>query len=221
MATQLEIMNSALVELGEDVIQFEEDNLALNAIGTPVDDVGQMALTTYPHIRNAFLNAHAWSWLTQRVQLARTDSPPSDEAPFRYQFITPHPNIANIRAVYDAETIHFGTPNLSEWTIQERFLYAAFPAGWADVQRDVSEEAYPALVVNALILVLCERWAAPITEDESIIAIYRRKAAEALQDARRVDSQSRPARRFTGFSYLQARLGNGYGVGSGVRRNIR
>ena len=221
MATRLEIINAALLELGEDVIQFEEDDLALNAIGTPVDDIGQMSLSTYPHIRDAFLNAHAWSWLTERVALERTTSEPSDSFPFRYEFTKPRPNIGNIRAVYDAADVNLGHPNTTEWTLGERFLYAAFPEGWADVQRNVTEEAYPDLVVNALILTLCERWSVPITEDETITRMYRDKAAEALQNARRVDSQSQPTRRFTNFSYVQARLGNAYGVGGGGRRYVR
>lgn len=211
MASRLGIMNMALVELGEDEIQFEEsfEDLASlpGNIGTPIDDVGTMALRTYDTIRDAFLQASAWSWLTERRALVRTAATTQPGWRFPYEFTKPA--VSNIRGVYDARDTNFraSIPRTVGWDIIGDYLYAIFEQGYIEVQRDVVEEAMPAIAVNALVLALAERWAGPVTEDESIIAIYRRKAVEALRDAKRVDSQSRPARGITDFPYVSARLG--------------
>ena len=206
MATRLDIINRALAELGEELIPAE-----LTALTLPNAETNhQIAWTMYPGIRDAMLDAYPWSWQLKRRRLERTDMLRHDAEPQPWKFNIPNPDIGTIRAVFQRQDDQY--PQTTGWTLRERFLFAMFPELWADVLLNVSEEAFPALFVNALVLELAKRYSIPITEDEAFARLYDGQAEMALKAALRVDAQSRPAEGITDFSYVNARVqGQGYG----------
>ena len=241
MATKLDLLNRALSELGERILQEGELTITDRSRRR-----ARIAVSAYEGVRQSLLNAHAWSWLEQRKQLAEAPramvregpAPPEgqpDTRPlvpdtldngqpryereiyntreFRHAFLLPDGK-EPMRALYtsNADGAH---PRPDLWRREATFISADYPVVWGAFQLvSQAESRFPPLVEDAMVLRLAQRMAPAFTEDPDTVSMFKRLADEALRDARRVDAQGQPAPRLTSFSYLEARLGGrrGYGI---------
>ena len=217
MATRLTIINAALAELGEQPLEFEDEAAAAafgdTGVVDPEDDLQRIVGAIYPQVRADLMNAHPWSWLTERAPLTELPAQQGENAtawPYPRRYRLPNPFIANVRAVYDATAT--GRPRTTGWTVQSGYLYAAFTIGYVEDQRQVDETVFPQLFENALVLALVARFAMPIKEDLDTRRIYEGLAEKALNNAMRVDAQSHPVSTIPTFDWEEARLTEEFGL---------
>ena len=219
MATRLSILNAALAELGEEPLYFATPDAAAAfstaGIFDPEDDMQARAAAVYPQVRAELLNAYPWSWLTERARLleapydpqARPPDRPAAEWPFPNRFHVPYPDIAIIRAVYSTlqSSVDERIAEPDGWTVQGPFLYAVFAAAYVEAQRDVAEEAWPQLFVNAITQACAARLSLSIKEDLPTTRYYDQMASLALDNAKRADAQSHPGQVIPRFEWVEAR----------------
>ena len=240
MADRLSIINSALAELSQEPIEadpfdavFAEGGAEAGELPTLLEDETVLAVyRIYPQVKADLLNAHPWTWLEEQRQLTAAGEPaeggvghdrdapgPNGYAlsdperarfPFRYRWLKPHPEIGVIRAVYHGDTSRTGRPQVEGWRPEGAFVYTDFSPVTLVYQRVVSEEVWPQMFVNAMVLALAARLALPITYDIDTKRAIAQDAAAALSNAQRVDSQSHPPELISDFSFVQAHL-TGFG----------
>lgn len=221
MATRIGLINKALARLGEFPLEFADDDDRA-AFGDPnvtyyEDDRAEMASLIYPEVRTTLLNAHPWSWLAERASLVKrerqADETAEDEAawPFPNRYRLRNQHIGAVRAVFESGRV--SQPRADAWTIQGGWLYADFEVAFVEYQRQISEEAFPDLFANAMIMALCAEFAMPIKDDLPTQARFRQLAELALNDAKRVDGQGHPIQVLPVFEWEEARL-----AGTGLLR---
>ena len=198
MADRITIINAALSELGEEVLEFAspEDRASFQS-GTffdVEDDIQIKTAHAYPLVRATMLNAHSWSWLKNRTALNVAPAGEDDDVqawPFPHRYTLPDLYIGNIRGVWDDRR-----PNMpartSGWDVNGPFLFADFTPAWIETITNAGEESWPSLFENAFVLMLVSRLALSIKEDIPTVNAYKRLAQEALAEAMRVDGQSHP-----------------------------
>lgn len=213
MATRLELINDALALLGEQSLEFESAAAAAAfgdaGVVDPEDDLQRIAAAAYPVVRASMLNAHPWSWLTERTILVESpfvegEPEPQSSWPHTRRYRLPNPDIGSIRAVFSSATP--STPQSDGWTVQGGWLFTDFALGRIESQRVVAEEVFPQLFQNAMVMGLCAEMAMPVKEDLDTMRMYARKAEAALNDAMRVDAQSHPVATIPRFAWEEARL---------------
>ena len=215
MATHLEVWNSALALLGEDPIELEPDDEAVRAPGDPTaaidptDDVVRTVAAIYPQVREELLNAHPWSWLTQRRRAIPAPVQAGEDIadwPYPHRWHKPELVVGNTRAVYrnnDPDT----TPQVRGWKPLGVHLYTEFEPVWVEYQSIVEEPGWPQLFVNAVVMKLAAFLAVPVVFDMELQSRYMTFAELALSNAQRVDSQGHPSERIESFPFLEARIG--------------
>ena len=198
MATKVEIINTALDIFSVDPIQSAAD-IELENIRR-LDDAQRQALSIYDMVKDSLLSGHSWTWARRREAISVTGGRQADHNNL-YQINKPSAQYINIRALYNGDE---EVPVTEGWYIEGDFIYAPFNTGYIEYTRNVDEEAFPPLFVEALVMKLCSQFAMPMLEDVQAAQLYERKSMMALREAQRVDSQSRPAQSVRNFSYTQA-----------------
>ena len=195
--SKVELLNAALLELGEVSLQLTDD-------GEPDDDVAEGAFALYPGARDICLYGYPWSWSLTRKEL--TEVPGYTPGRYMYQFNLPELDIGRLRSIHDTDTP--GTPpRVDNWAREGNALYTNFKPVFAEYQRDVGEGAYPALFRAAFILYLAHRLSLLVVEDRQIGTYYKNLSDEAFMDAKRTDSQSNTVHVVEDFSFITARTG--------------
>lgn len=222
MADRLQLINTALAEIGEEPIS------QLVESGTPfsetdhVDDVTSKVSLIYPMVKSEILNDYPWSWLLYRtyLQKAMPGAPPARARMYRW-FI---PNsISTIRAVYDASNIGEGAEfaedlvhsevSSEDWKIRGNYLFTTFDNVIVLAQHnDTAESDFPKLIENAMVLKLAARFAIAIPFDMNLSRHFLSLAEQALGNARRVDSQRNPPERLERFEFIDARVAGVFDV---------
>ena len=229
MATsRLTIANAALAEIGGYPLEFATpaDAAAFTAGGVLEDQDDDQARVAgiYPQVRAKLLNAYPWSWLVTRsllrevpagANLALGSGGKPSEWPYRYRYAVPNAQIGSIRAVWDTDDTIAGEPRTDMWTVQGAYLFADFRPAWIDSQGDAAEESWPQLFVNAVTLMMAARLVMAEKEDLPTMQAYLRMAERELEEAKRVDAQSKPQPALPVFDWVESRLGGfrGYPVG--------
>ena len=225
MATFLDIANAALSQLGEEGIEFFDDERPgpdpadpntptsdVLAALDPLEDNQRAVLTIYPQVKEELLAEHPWTWLQKRSALEATEDHDRDllldEAaklayPFRYRWHNPAYLTGSIRGVYRGS---FERLDTHAWVPQGGVLFTDYTPAliiWQDSA--VAETAFPRLFVNALVLKLAARLAIPITYDVETARVKTEEARLALMNAKRVDSQSHLSDAIEDFPFVEAR----------------
>lgn len=201
------IISSALLELGAEEVQTDPDNLEA---ADPNDDLAIQSFAIYETTKLQLFNKYPWSWALERKQLQEV-SPQSTDAntqrsQYTHVYLVPEATIGNIRGVY--QNLDIEEPALSYgWALRGTFIYADYNPLYAEYLRDVGEAAYPGLFISALVQELCHRFCLAIIQDPQQANMYRRNAMEALADATRVDSQSKPTNRVRRYRLVDAHYG--------------
>ena len=193
--SKLGFVNAALQELGEDPISDIED----------ADDTQASALTIYDTVSDELLYGYPWSWSQEVSRVQLTGDTSVEGTGYQYAWINPEGEIGNLRAMYDAPG-DLAEPR-QDWTRRGATLLTEFTPAYAEYQRTVGENAWPALYVAALIPLLISRMAVLVVEDPDIGRHYERIHDKALKKALRSDSQAKPAQQIRRFGYIDARLG--------------
>lgn len=215
MATRLELINAALARLGEQELEFESAaaKAAFGDAGVvdPEDDLQRIAGAIYPQVRASLLNAHPWSWLTQRTRLVLRPAVEGEDAgawPYANRYRLPNPSVNSVRAVFTQASSD--TPTTTGWKVEGGWLYTNVEIAFIEDQRQVDETVFPQLFQNALTLKLAAEMSLPIKEDLETMRYYERLAENALNDAMRVDAQSQPVKVIPRFDWEEARLAETY-----------
>ena len=213
MADRITIANAALTALGEEPLEFatpqDADQFRTGAFYDTEDDVQVKVALAYPQVRAKLLNAHAWSWLKHRAELAEAPAGPGDDAQawiYPYRYHVPEARIGNVRAVWDNRRPH-APARVTGWDTEGFFIFADFRPAWILSLRDAGEEGWPSLFEVAVTTELTARLAMSIKEDVPTMNSYLRLAKEDLSEALRVDSQSHPPQVVEHFEWLEERVG--------------
>ena len=216
MGTRLSIINAALARIGEDSLEFESDAAAaaFGDQGTidPEDDLQRITSSIYPQTLADLLNAHPWSWLTERKVLIALPAQEGENAeawPYPNRYRVPNPFVGSIRAVYDK--LISNAPRPDGWAVQGGYIYSDFEVGYVEDQRVVDETVFPQLFENALTLQLASDFALPVKEDVETMRLYANLAERALRNAKRVDAQSHPVSVLPRFEWEEERVAETFG----------
>ena len=217
MATAQEIQNAALAKLAELPIGTAE------APGDEEPDIATAVRNIYPRVRSSALYSSPWSWTLRREELEvalpdpdQEDPPLTDEEKkeiearrFTYKLQLPagEGGIGSIRALYSSSE-PFADPEVDGWTRLGDSLYSTWKRVWLEYQTDIAEEQWPELFTSAVVELLTAEICQLIIEDTETQRVYARSAMMMMQNARRVDAQSKPNEAISGFGYIEARLGN-------------
>ena len=222
MASRLDIANAALIHLGSFPLEFATpaDAAAFGDRGVAdPEDIGQQRIAAiYPQVRNTFLNAHPWSWLSETHVPQAAPWPMDEEVgapapalremwPHRYRLT--YPWVGSVRAVWIMGQEH--RPDQFEWAIEGGFFLSRKEISLIKDQRQTSEESWPQLAVTAMTLALAAQLVMPVLYDQEAERSYMRKAELALNDAMRVDAQSQPSASVQHFELLEGRFSGTFG----------
>ena len=150
MSSNLEIVNSALVSLGESKItSFLEDS-----------DKADTCRLKYADLVGRVLSMYSWRFNTKKRQLAQETATPTNE--WTYQYALPTDRVAPPHAVFNSTSA--GVVPFQDWEIFEDKLFTDATVIVVDYRYKASEGNWPpyfvAFVVDALAAALCM----PITE---------------------------------------------------------
>ena len=225
MRTRLQLINAALTgKLGEQPLEFESEEAAAafgaNATINPEDDVQRTMASIYPSVRSTGLNAHPWSWLTERHRPAEAPHRANEAVARRdwkmqYRYHLANPFVSSIRAVYLQGQPDVPSTDPYQWAVLGGYLFSRMPVIAIEDQRQIDETAWPELFDTYIISMLASKGAIPIMQDLETARLYAAEAAEDLRNAIRVDSQSHPVRHVPRFPSLEARLGGSRELPSG------
>lgn len=207
MADRLQVMNSALVEVGGRPLTTDP-LIATGPGGGTQTGFSRLQSTVgliYPQVRDASLAMHPWSWLMQRAALAPADPAEDREHPYRYRWRHPSPYFGVIRALYDRADAD--TPRVGDWAVEGQVVRTSFSPVWARYPREVSEPVWALLFTNAVILALAARLAIPVAFDMDLKSRLNTDAEAAFIDAKKADTQSQPNEVVQDFEMVAAHTG--------------
>lgn len=180
MASKLDIINQALVLLGEN----------------PVTDLtspsGIIADTVYTTTRNDLLSGHRWRFAVKKVALVAAAGSPVNE--WTNHFTLPTDMLVLFRTY----------PN-SQYEIFEDKLVTNNASVSVDYIFDPGEKKYPDYFVKSLATLLSSEMALAITNDKKMSEMQHSKAQMAISSAKNKDSQGRPATAIQSRPYIDVR----------------
>lgn len=181
-ASDVEIVNQALVHLGQPPIQSLDQT-------TPA---AVAAKAIYQATLEECLRAHPWNFATGRVTLDPLEEPPAFG--WSYQFSRPADWLRTLETSATSWRHEGKTILCNEGTLEIRYI------------RRVSDPTeFDALFGAALARLLSAKLAYPLTKSTSLMEAQWQMYAAVLQQARSVDAQEEPADDFEESSLLRAR----------------
>lgn len=201
MASQVSIVNRALIKLGEQTILLLTDN---------VKQARTMA-ALFEDTRDAELRAHRWKFAMRRTLLTALVEPP----PWGYQLQYDLP--ADFLALVQVNEIHLrsGAKQRPPWRLEGRRLLTdlAAPLAVRYVARVDDTAVFDPLFVDALACRLameaCEAQTQSDTKFQRVAGMYR----EAINLAVRQDSVEAPPDELPDGTWLESRQGGGQWAG--------
>jgi hypothetical protein len=208
------ICNEALRLLGEvSITSLSEGTELAETCALLFETTARGILASYP-----------WRCTLAKARLPRLSEAgsPDPQAPsheWRYRHQLPG-DLLMLRELAASNAIG-GTP-MREYEVFGASVLSNQPDLWADYQRWITPDLWPAHLREAAKYVLAAQFAVPVTGSTSLAEQYRRFAygtasegatGGAMGHARRVDAQQQPGQRITSFPLMEARLS-----GAGWRR---
>lgn len=180
MASKIDIVNQALVLLGESVIS----DLSL--------PVGETVETVYNTTRDSLLTSHRWRFAVKKVALSEAAGSPVNE--WANHFTLPSDFLLLI-----------STYPISTYEIYGSKLLTNNDEVEIDYIYDPGEKLYPAYFVKAFATQLASDIALPITNDKTLHELFAQKALNELAAARFKDSQGRPPKAIISRPFIDCR----------------
>lgn len=201
MASQVSIVNRALIKLGEQTILLLTDNVAqARTMAALFDDT-----------RDAELRAHRWKFALKRVQLSALADAPLFGYSFQYPLPSDYLALVQVGEVY----VRTGIKQRAPWSVEGGRIHTDIGAPLAVryVSRVTDTAQFDALFVEVLAcrlaLEACEARTQSDTKYQRIVGQYER----ALREALRVDAIENPPDEIPDGSWLQSRQGDGLTFG--------
>lgn len=198
MASQVSIVNRALIKLGEQPILSLTDN---------VKQARTMA-ALFEDTRDAELRAHRWKFAMRRTQLPALVEAPDWGYQLQYELPADFLGLVQVNEIY----LRAGTKQRAPWAIEGRRLLTdiAAPLAIRYVARVDSTALFDPLFVDALACRLameaCEAQTQSDTKFQRVAAMYD----TALKLAVRQDSVEAPPDELPDGSWLESRQGGSY-----------
>lgn len=169
MVTKVDIVNNALIEVGDDG--------SLSAVGE--DGVqGETAEKIYDVVKDALLTSHLWNFATGRAALELDATSPAFE--YDNQYVLPS-DCLRAWKIYNSK---------AKWVIEgNRLLTNDSNINLYYIKEVDDPNDFSALFVDALILALAVRFSGIIGKSPTVRADLRKAAKDALREAKRRDGQ--------------------------------
>jgi hypothetical protein len=147
MTTRLDIINRALIEIGQTPV---------------VEDVppGDSRVLEYETHIGALVSSYPWTFQTRLVQLARLTASP--EAQRQYAYDLPSDMLGTPRAVYPSSV---GRQPTSDFEIRGRQLYTDHPEIWLRYTQTLQPARWPGYFLGLAVLVMKAQFALSVRED--------------------------------------------------------
>lgn len=185
MATQIEIVNLALVKLGQKSIASLDEN----------NKPARVMKTLYNNTRDTLLRSHDWNFARKRAQLAASTTIPL----FGFNNAFPLPSdflkLSNVD-----EPLHFSLEAGSILTDDTAPLELRYIAKIEDASK------YDPAFANALASILASEAAEILTQSNTKIQILQDKATLAVNEARRMDSLDNISDELDESAWLESRI---------------
>jgi len=167
MASKINIVNQALVRLGES---------AITDYSLPV---GNIIETVYDTVRQNLLTSYRWRFAMKKVALTEASGSPVNE--WTKHFTLPSDMLLLVT-----------TYPTSNYEVFEDKLLTNASSVSVDYVFDPGEKKYPQYFVNALALEIADAVCMPITNDKTMKEIVKVEAETATRSARFKDASGRP-----------------------------
>ena len=170
------------------------------------------------------LASYPWRCTLTKARLTRLSErggpdpgAPTHEWRFRHQLPA---DLLLLRELAASDAV--AVPPMRQYELFDGTVLSNQPDLWADYQKWITPDLWPAHLRDAAKYALAAQFAIPVTGSTSLAEQYRRFAygtpgegatGGALGLARRIDAQQQPGQRITSFPLMEARLG-----GAGWRR---
>jgi len=184
MATKIDIASNALVLIGDNTINSFEDTGAGAKAANALYDIEYEAMLT----------EHRWTFAQNKAVLSRLTAAPENTWQYAFQI----PTNLNLLMV-------FGVYPDSPYDIYGDEIYSNNTTCEIDYIYKVDESKLPSAFVNALQMRLASKFAVFIADDNTMAEVYAGQAHEALNVAKRIDSQSRTTQRIKSAPFLAVR----------------
>lgn len=194
MATQLDIINGALINIGEEPItSINEKNKA-----------GRLVKNRYDIIRQEVLQRHPWKCVSDRLILnPRTTKPPFGQ---QYEFSLP-PQVLRVWRVVDTSNIQLTPEYLSEdqsWKQEtDAVLSNLKEIGIEFVNDEKNVGRYHPLLVQTISLRLAVDISYALTQDKDLRAQLQALFTEVLGKAKSADAKQEAPRKLEARRWIQ------------------
>jgi len=199
--TDLSICSDALILLGASPISsFTE--------GT---DISQACNRLYPDLRDTILSTYNWSWTTEKVQLARLASAPTNE--WRYAYQLPGDMLSGVIAVFETNSI-LARPTRYGWEVYGDQLYTNMETVYIDYQSTIAESKMPNYFVRLLRTAMASELALVVTDQASKAEYFRNQAFGSpaengrgglLREAMNIDARGQATQVIEDFTLIEVR----------------
>ena len=174
MTTDVEIVNSALIQMGADEITSFTDEVREAKVANQI----------YKEVKDTMLQKYPWRFSLELRQLSQDANTVdfADEFGFQFSYVIPAESLRVIR---------INQPTDNYIVVGDRILSNVEPV-YVESQFDVSPINWPGYFRNALVLELAARFSISIAEDSGKYALFQQKADLELARARNIDAQEQP-----------------------------
>ncbi len=183
----LVLCSRALLKLGAAPVASLEEGTA----------EAEIAANLYPHVRDAMLSAHPWSFATGQASLPRLVAKPVADYAFAFQL---PPGF--LRALSAGSG---GAGRGISYRIHESRLHADSQAVTLTYVFRPEEADFPPFFTEALVARLSAEFCLPLTESTGRAETLYRLAEQSLRAARLADSQQATTKALDGFPLIMAR----------------
>tara|TARA_R110002020_G_scaffold180877_1_gene375626 strand:- start:364 stop:912 length:549 start_codon:yes stop_codon:yes gene_type:complete len=181
MATKFDIVSQALLLIGESPISSFSEGVS-----------GTVAANLYDTTRDSFLTATRWRFAVGKLKLSRLTDTPLNE--YNYAFQLPSDLLMPIGAYPSAR-----------YEIYEDKLYSNHSEIELDYIFRPDESAFPAYFVEALAAQLAEKFAIPVTNNQTMRQAMEAHASDSYRKAAFRDAQGRAPQAIKHRPYIAVR----------------
>lgn len=174
MTTDVEIVNSALLQMGADVITSFTDEVR----------EAQIANVIYDEVLETTLQKYPWRFSLNLDQLSQdtTTKAHADEFGFQWSYQLPSDSLRIIR---------INQPTDNYIVVGDRILSNVEPV-FVEYQFKPTPDKWPGYFRNAFVLEMAARFSISIAEDSGKYSLFQQKADLELARARHIDAQEQP-----------------------------
>jgi hypothetical protein len=195
MASQVSIVNRALVKLGETTVLLITDNVKQARVMAAI----------YDDTRDAELRANRWKFAIKRAQLSALVETPTFGYAYQYELPDDYLALVQVGEFY----IRTGMKQRAPWSVEGRRLLTdlAAPLSIRYVSRVQDTAQFDALFVDSLACRLAMEACEALTQSDTKFQRLAAMRDESLKQALRVDAIENPPDELPDGTWLESRTG--------------